>query len=69
MQFCDAYAAGPCALSDDSCKVILIYKILAKFQALAMAAYCVFRECWQLGFATLSSNLAVSGWVGLAYDC
>ena len=26
------------------------------------------RECQQLGFVTLNSNLAVSGWVGLAYD-
>ena len=26
------------------------------------------RECRQLGFGTLNGNLAVSGWVGLAYD-
>ena len=26
------------------------------------------REHQQLGFITLNSNLAVSGWVGLAYD-
>ena len=27
------------------------------------------REYQQLGFAMLNCNLAVSGWVGLAYDC
>ena len=26
------------------------------------------RERQQLGFVTLNGNLAVSGWVGLAYD-
>ena len=26
----------------------------------------ILRECQQLGFATLNSNPAVSGWVGLA---
>ena len=26
-------------------------------------------ECPQLGFVTLNGNLAVSGWVGLGYDC
>ena len=26
------------------------------------------RERRQLGFVTLNANLAVSGWVGLAYD-
>ena len=26
------------------------------------------RERWQLGSITLNGNLAVSGWVGLAYD-
>ena len=28
----------------------------------------VFRERQQLGFVTLNDNLAVSGWMGLAYD-
>ena len=28
----------------------------------------VFRERQQLGFVTLNGNLAVSGWVVLAYD-
>ena len=29
---------------------------------------CAVRERQQLGFVTLNDNLAVSGWVGLAYD-
>ena len=30
--------------------------------------YKTLRERRQLGFVTLNGNLAVSGWVGLAYD-
>ena len=30
--------------------------------------WALIRERRQLGFVTLNGNLAVSGWVGLAYD-
>ena len=36
-----------------------------------MIGIFVMKELWerrQLGFVTLNGNLAVSGWVGLAYD-
>ena len=37
-----AYSTAPCALLDHSCKMILRYKVSARFQALAVIAYGLF---------------------------